>query len=72
MAQEQEEDTQEVFIPTEIMGDYKYSDHSRIRRPCRLWTEHGYKLKFLIPALLFALYIALMFYLDFFGMKGAS
>ena len=64
MDDKQEEET---FIPTEIMDDYQYSNKSRIRPPNKLWAAHGYKLKFIIPALLFILLYAAMIYIEVIG-----
>jgi hypothetical protein len=61
MDNKQEEQT---FIPTEIMGDYEYSKHSHIKAPNQLWKAHGYKLKFIVPAILFILIYAALFYLE--------
>lgn len=61
MDNEQEEQT---FIPTEIMGDYEYSKNSHIKAPNQLWKAHGYKLKFIVPAILFILIYAALFYLE--------
>jgi len=58
---------EETFIATEIMGDYEYSNKSRIRPPNKFWADHGYKLKFFVPALLFILLYAAMFYLEVIG-----
>ena len=64
MNEEQEEST---FIPTEVMGDYEYSNKSHIRPPNKLWAEHGYKLKFIVPAVLFILFYAAIFYREVIG-----
>ena len=63
------ENTQEeqTFIPTEIMEDYEYSDQSHIKAPNRLWKAHGYKLKFIVPAIFFILIYAALFYLEILG-----
>ncbi len=69
MENKQENFTEEysTLIPTEIMGDYEYSNKSRIRPPNKLWAEHGYKLKFFVPTLLFILLYTAMFYLEVIG-----
>lgn len=58
---------EQIFIPTEIMGDYEYSNHSYIKAPNQLWKAHGYKLKFIVPALLFILLYAALFCLEVIG-----
>ena len=58
-----EEDS--IFIPTEIMGEYQYSNQSHIKPPNPWWAEHGYKFKFILPALLYVLFYAGFLYLEF-------
>ncbi len=58
-----EEDS--IFIPTEIMGDYEYSNQSHIKPPNPWWAEHSYKLKFIIPVLFYVLFYAAFFFLEF-------
>jgi hypothetical protein len=64
---EQQDDEKETFIPTEIMGDYEYSNDSYIKPKSQWWAENGYKLKFIIPALIFILLYAALFYLEVFA-----
>jgi hypothetical protein len=47
------------------MGDYKYSNQSYINPPSPWWAEYGYKLKFIIPALLYVLFYAAFLFLEF-------
>lgn len=63
----QEETTQEEFIdiPTEIMGDYQYSNQSAIKPMNRWWEKSSYKLKFLIPAVTYVLFYGAFLYLEF-------
>jgi len=67
MNKKQEDPTEEdsIIIPTEIMGDYEYSNQSYIPPPNPYWAKHGYKLKFIIPALLYSLFYAALLYLQF-------
>lgn len=67
MENKQEDLTEEdsIFIPTEIMGDYEYSNQSYINPPNPWWAEYGYKLKFIIPALLYVLFYAAFLFLEF-------
>ena len=54
-----------ILIPTEIMGDYKYSNQSYIKPPNPWWAKYAYKLKFVIPALLYVLFYAAFLFLEF-------
>lgn len=58
-----EEDS--IFIPTEIMGGYEYSNQSYIKPPNPWWAENSYKLKFIIPVLLYILFYAAFLFLEF-------
>lgn len=67
MENKQEDSIEEdsIFIPTEIIGDYEYSNQSYIKPPNPWWAEYGYKLKFIIPALLYVLFYAAFLFLEF-------
>jgi len=67
MENKQENFTEEdsTLIPTEIMGDYEYNNQSYIKPKNPWWAENGYKLKFIIPALLYILFYAALLYLEF-------
>ena len=61
---EQQDDEEETFIPTEIMGDYEYNNDSYIKPKSQWWADNGYKLKFIIPALIYILFYIAFFYLE--------